>query len=133
VLAPIGSDAGERGGAARQRGASFGFGIATPRAERPAVLMVLGRRERLGPPATFNIDTGAGYVSPREGDYISARAEPQALGVSVVLIRVPELCVALPLDSVSSSFRDESQPNIWRYPPRARGNTFPPITSFNSH
>ena len=86
VLAPIGSDAGERGGAARQRGASFGFGIATPRAERPAVLMVHGRRERLGPPATFNIDTGA-TTSHRKRATISA----QALGVSVVLIRVPEL------------------------------------------
>ena len=32
VLAPIGSDAGERGGAARQRGASFGFGNTARRA-----------------------------------------------------------------------------------------------------
>ena len=36
--------------------------------------MVHGRRERLGPPATFNIDTGAGYVSPREGDYKRAQS-----------------------------------------------------------
>jgi hypothetical protein len=32
-----------------------------------------GRRERLGPPATFNKDTGAGYVSPKEGDYTRAQ------------------------------------------------------------
>eukprot|EP00964_Phaeocystis_antarctica_P005163 scaffold2815_cov72-Phaeocystis_antarctica.AAC.2 len=40
--------------------------------------------ERLGPPATFNPNTGAGYVLPKEGDY--ARAE--ALGVRVVLMLV---------------------------------------------
>ena len=43
-----------------------------------------GQRERLGQPATFNATTGAGYVSPKEGDY--ARAE--ALGVRVVLMLV---------------------------------------------
>ena len=26
-------------------------------------------RECLGPPATFNKDTGAGYLSPKEGEY----------------------------------------------------------------
>ena len=29
-------------------------------------------RECLGPPATFNKDTGAGYLSPKEGDYARA-------------------------------------------------------------
>ena len=35
-------------------------------------LLVHGRRERLGPPATFNKDTGAGYLSPKERDYARA-------------------------------------------------------------
>ena len=76
VFAPIGSDAGEVG----LRGGFVGFGNTAPHGQ----LLVHGRRERLGPPATFNPNTGAGYVSPKEGDY--ARAE--ALGVRVVLMLV---------------------------------------------
>ena len=76
VVAPIGSDAGE----VELRGGFVGFGNTAPHGQ----LLVHGRRERLGPPATFNPNTGAGYVSPKEGDY--ARAE--ALGVRVVLMLV---------------------------------------------
>ena len=72
VFAPIGSDAGE----VELRGGFVGFGNTAPHGQ----LLVHGRRERLGPPATFNPNTGAGYVSPKEGDY--ARAE--ALDVRVV-------------------------------------------------
>ena len=43
-----------------------------------------GRRERLGPLATFNPNTGAGDVSPKEGDY----AHAEAMGLRVVLMLV---------------------------------------------
>ena len=52
VFAPIGSDAGE----VELRGGSVGFGNTAPRGQ----LVVHGRRERLGPPATFVSKTGAG-------------------------------------------------------------------------
>ena len=45
-----------------------------------------GRRERLGPPANFIASTGAGYVSPKDGDY--ARAE--AMGLRVVHLMLVE-------------------------------------------
>ena len=55
---------------------------ATPdRAARPAGT---GGASVLGPPATFNARTGAGYVSPKEGDY----ARPEAMGVRVILMLV---------------------------------------------
>ena len=57
------------------RGGFVGCGN-TPTAPR-GQLLVHRRRERLGPPAAFNARTGAGYVSPKEGD--CARAE--AMGV----------------------------------------------------
>ena len=76
VFAPIGSDAGE----VELRGGFVGFGNTAPAGQ----LLVHGRRERLGPPANFNARTGAGYVSPKDGDY--ARAE--ALGLRVVLMLV---------------------------------------------
>ena len=50
----------------------------------------MGRRERdtLGPPATFNKDTGAGYVSPKgAGKRATIRARRGA-GVRVVLMLV---------------------------------------------
>ena len=50
------------------RGGFVGFGNTAPRGQ----LLVHGRRERLGPPATFNKDTGAGYLSPKERDYARA-------------------------------------------------------------
>ena len=64
------------------RGGFVGFGNTAPQGQ----LLVHGRRERLGPPATFNPNTGAGYVSPKEGDTTLGRAE--ALGVRVVLMLV---------------------------------------------
>jgi hypothetical protein len=64
------------------RGGFVGFGN-TPTAPR-GQLLVHRRRERLGPPVTVNARTGAGYVSPKEGDY--ARAE--AMGVRVILVTV---------------------------------------------
>ena len=76
VFAPIGSDAGE----VELRGGFVGFGNTAPAGQ----LLVHGRRERLGPPANFIASTGAGYVSPKDGDY--ARAE--ALGLRVVLMLV---------------------------------------------
>ena len=76
VFAPIGSDAGE----VELRGGFVGFGSTAPRGQ----LLVHGRRERLGPPANFIASTGAGYVSPKDGDY--ARAE--AMGLRVVLMLV---------------------------------------------
>ena len=59
------------------RGGFVGFGN-TP------IALVHRRRERLGPPAAFNARTGAGYVSPKEGD--CARAE--AMGVRVILMLI---------------------------------------------
>ena len=76
VFAPISSDAGE----VELRGGFVGFGSTAPRGQ----LLVHGRRERLGPPANFIASTGAGYVSPKDGDY--ARAE--AMGLRVVLMLV---------------------------------------------
>jgi len=64
------------------RGGFVGCGN-TPTAPR-GQLLVHRRRERLGPPAAFNARTGAGYVSPKEGD--CARAE--AMGVRVILMLI---------------------------------------------
>ena len=57
-----------------------GFGNTAPRGQ----LLVHGRRERLGPPATFNARTGAGYVSLKLGDYVRA----EEMGVRVILMLV---------------------------------------------
>ena len=56
--------------AARQRGASFGFGHA-PRAERPADGAWARATRAVGD--LQQGDTGAGYVSPKEGDYTRAQ------------------------------------------------------------
>ena len=74
MLAPIGSDAGEVG----LRGSAAPLLASGTHRAPSGQLMVHtwalhGRRERLGPPATFNKDTGAGYVSPKEGDYTRAQ------------------------------------------------------------
>ena len=69
-----------RCGRDKLRGSFVGFGSTAPRGQ----LLVHGRRERLGPPANFIASTGAGYVSPKDGDY--ARAE--AMGLRVVLMLV---------------------------------------------
>ena len=61
-------------------GGFVSFGNTAPRGQ----LLVHWRRERLGPPAAFNARTGAGYVSPKEGD--CARAE--AMGVRVILMLI---------------------------------------------
>ena len=69
-----------RVGEVKLRGSFVGFGSTAPRGQ----LLVHGPRERLGPPANFIASTGAGYVSPKDGDY--ARAE--AMGLRVVLMLV---------------------------------------------
>ena len=68
------------------RGGFVGYGN-TPTAPR-GQLLVHRRRERLGPPVTVNARTGAGYVSPKEGDYARAKA----MGVRVILMCCLALC-----------------------------------------
>ena len=65
-------------------GGNGGGGVYTNERAASGQLLVHGRRERLGPPANFIASTGAGYVSPKDGDY--ARAE--AMGLRVVLMLV---------------------------------------------
>jgi hypothetical protein len=67
------------------RGGFVGFGNTAPRGQ----LLVHWRRERLGPPATFNARTDwRGLVSPKEGDYARAKA----MGVRVILMCCLALC-----------------------------------------
>ena len=62
LLDPIGSAPGE---SLAPRAAAVAFGATAPRARA----MVRGREERGVPGQAFNPLTGAGYVSPKEGDY----------------------------------------------------------------
>ena len=60
--------------------------LCTPSSQRLIlyVLVIEEKAARARPPANFIASTGAGYVSPKDGDY--ARAE--AMGLRVVLMLV---------------------------------------------